>query len=211
MSNISPESVLQLIKTRRTVRKFDPAKPVNTESLKRILEAGTWAPYGPYHPQGWKFIALKGKLRDRAVSIITQSKTILKFIRTAYESSPWAAERESKEEHEWKEFARDFAKTLGNAPVMIVSLVPQADAMSIRGHNLGSAWAAVQNMMLQTQAEGLNCGVITFHSPKVEIELIESLGLSHEEWIVAFSLNIGHASEIPPAAPRLEGLYEIRE
>ncbi len=52
MKDVAADDLLNIIKSRRTVRKFDPAKPVKDESLTRILEAGTWAPYSPYYPQG---------------------------------------------------------------------------------------------------------------------------------------------------------------
>ncbi|GEM_PF-830028 len=211
MATISPQAMLDLIKIRRTVRKFDPGKPVSAESLHRVLEAGTWAPYAPYFPQGWQFIALKGSQRDEAVQIITKSKTILKYLRMEYESASWAAEHESEEEQKWKAKAHEFAATLGNAPVVIVGLVPFSDHMSILGHNLGSAWSAVQNMMLQAQAEGLNSGVVTFHSPTVEHQLINFLNRHPDEWKVAFVLNVGYGLEIPEPAPRKEGLFEIRE
>lgn len=210
MSKISPEDVLNLIKTRRTVRRFDPDKPVGSQSLKRILEAGTWAPYGPYFPQGWKFIAAKGALREQVVSIVTKSQTVLKYLRTQYETAPWAAEAESKEERETKKIAREFGHTLGHAPVTILALVPYSESLAVRGHNMGSAWAAAQNMMLQAQAEGLNTGVITFHSPAVQHKLIEMLGLSGDEWMVVYLLNVGYGAESPEAQPRKDGLYEIK-
>lgn len=210
MSNLTPQNLLKLIKRRRTVRKFDAKRVVSTARLKRILTAGTWAPYAAYYPQGWKFIALQGKVRDHAVAIVSKSKTILKYIRTAYEKAPWGAEAESVEEHYWKEFARDFAKNLGNAPVLIVGLVPRDAAQSVQGHNLGSAWAAVQNMMLQAEADGLATGVVTFYSPAVERELVEFLGLLSEEWMVAFLLNVGYPLEKRKPEPRKKGLYEIR-
>jgi len=210
-TKISPEDVLNLIKTRRTVRKFDPEKPVGNESLNRILEAGTWAPYGPYFPQGWKFIAVKGAKREQIISIVTKSQTVLKYLRTQYETAPWAAEAESKAEHETKEFAKEFGHTLGRAPVTILALVPYSESLAVRGHNMGSAWAAAQNMMLQAQAEGLNSGVITFHSPAVQHKLTEVLELSGDEWMVVYLLNIGYGIESPEAPHRKEGLSEIRE
>lgn len=202
--------VYKLIQSRRTVRQFNPKKAVSKASLERILKAGTWAPYAPYFPQGWKFIALKGKHRAKAVSIITKSKTILKYIRKAYEQSPWGPLTESAEEHDIKAFARDFATNLGNAPVMIVGLVPWSKSEPVLGHNYSSGWCAAQNMMLQAEAEGLHSGVITFHSPKVENRLVDFLGLKKGDWVVAFTMNVGHATVRPKPAKRLPGRYEIR-
>ncbi|MDZ7267496.1 MAG: nitroreductase family protein [candidate division KSB1 bacterium] len=82
ISAILPLDLLKLIKRRQTVRLFDSEKSVSAACLKRILTAGRWAPYASYYPQGWKFIALKGAPRDQAVTIVTKSKTILKYIRT---------------------------------------------------------------------------------------------------------------------------------
>jgi nitroreductase len=70
--DIDRQSLLRLIKARRTVRQFDPDESVSLASLKRILTAGTWAPYAPSYLQGWKFIALKGAQRDQAVAIVTR-------------------------------------------------------------------------------------------------------------------------------------------
>ncbi|RME01475.1 MAG: nitroreductase family protein [Calditrichaeota bacterium] len=210
MPNVDANDLLELIQSRRTVRKFDSLKPVSQDSLTRILEAGTWAPYAPYYPQGWKFIALRGSLRDEAVKIITKSHSIMKYLRALYESAPYGGEVESEEEHHWKEFAHDFGKNLGGAPVVVVGLVPYDSTVEILGHNLGSAWAAVENMMLQAQAEKLACGVVTIHTPHVVKELIKFLGLNENEWVVAFILNVGHAAEIPQVVPRKAGLFEIR-
>ncbi len=210
MAKILPEEMLNFIKQRRTIRKFDPVKPVDNKSLNRILEAGTWAPYSPYFPQGWKFIALKGAPRDQVVSIVTQSQTVLKHVRIQYEKAPWGAETESETEHDWKEFAKEFGHTLGKSPVIIVTLVPYSDSLAVRDHNLGSAWTAAQNMMLQAEAEGLNSGVVTFHSPAVQQKLTEVLDVSGDEWMVVYLLNIGYGAESPRAPHRKEGLIEIR-
>lgn len=206
---MKPSEVFNLIQSRRTVRQFTK-KAVSKTSLERILKAGTWAPYAPYFPQGWKFVAFKGNQRDRAVSIITQSKTILKYIRKAYEASPWGPLSESAEEHDIKAFAAEFAKNLGQAPVIVVGFIPYSGSDQILGHNYSSAWCAAQNMMLQAEAEGLNTGVVTFHSPAVENQLIDLAGLKKSDWVVAFTMNVGHATVKPKAAKRMTGRYEVR-
>ncbi len=208
---IDPTDVLRLIKGRRTVRRFDRDRPVARASLERILEAGTWAPYAPYHPQGWKLVALLGEERDRAVATVCKTQTVLKHIRKMYEESPLGGEQQGDEEHRWKELARDFAQHLGHAPILIVGLVPRAINPTIRLHDVGSVWAAAQNMMLQAHAERLAAGVVTFQSSKVEQELLQLLSLEESEWQVAFLLNVGHPLETPVAPPRRGGLIEIRE
>ncbi|MCB0291895.1 MAG: nitroreductase family protein [Calditrichaeota bacterium] len=211
MHDITPEALLELIKSRRTVRRFERDKDVDNHALTRILEAGTWAPYAPYHPQGWKFVALKHKQREKAVSHIVKSDTIKKYMEAAYQAEPWDKAESGKVKQAWQEFAGDFVRNLGEAPVLIVGLVPASDYPTVRNYNDESAWSAVQNMMLQAEAEGLNSGVCTFHSPRIESELIEYLGFPPDQWTIAFVLNVGYAREVPKARPREAGLFEIRD
>jgi len=210
MTRFDPFKTLDLIKSRRTIRKFDYTRAVPEDALQRVLEAGTWAPYSPYYIQGWKFIAFRGQARDTVASIIIRSRAILKYLRYMYEHSPYGAEHESWEEHEWKEYAHEFAKNLGNAPVIILGFVPKDPHPTIRFHLLASAFAASQNMMLQATAEGLGTGLISFKSPHLEAELVLTAGLEVDKWSFVFAMNLGYAAERPSASPRQDGLIEIR-
>ena len=53
------EAVLSLIKTRRSVRKYKD-QPISDDDLKKILEAGRWAPSGA-NLQPWRFIVVQDK------------------------------------------------------------------------------------------------------------------------------------------------------
>lgn len=48
----------ELVKTRRTVRKFDPIRPVTDEQLEKILSAGIWAPSSG-NTQCWRFFVVR--------------------------------------------------------------------------------------------------------------------------------------------------------
>ena len=50
-------NLLQVVKARRSVRKFEPGRDVPRETLLRILEAGRWAPSGA-NAQHWDFICV---------------------------------------------------------------------------------------------------------------------------------------------------------
>ena len=58
--------ILELIKTRRSVRKYK-SEPVSDEDLERILEAGIWAPSAG-NSQPWKFIVIRSKEVKEALS-----------------------------------------------------------------------------------------------------------------------------------------------
>ncbi len=66
MGLVSPEmitmDILELIKTRRSVRKFKK-KAVSIEIIDQILEAGRWAPSG-LNNQPWKFMFLGQESKD---------------------------------------------------------------------------------------------------------------------------------------------------
>lgn len=196
---------LDIVKSRRVVRRFHRDRQVAEDSLNRILEAAIWAPLSVYHPQEWKFVVLEGEKRDEAVEIIIKDHTVLKYIRYMYEQTLIG------HGGEWKEEAEHFGKTLGEAPVVVVCLVKFDPHMHQMGHNLGAAWCAAENMMLQAEAEGLNTGVVSMASPKVQGKLIESLGFDSDEWGGAFVMNVGYGGEIPkPVERKTEGVISHR-
>ena len=50
----------EVIKKRRSVRKFEPGKTVSKDTLKRIVDCGRWAPSGA-NTQCFDFIVIKDK------------------------------------------------------------------------------------------------------------------------------------------------------
>ncbi len=187
---------LKIIKQRRVVRKFDRNKGVPKDALDRMLEAAIWAPLSIYHPQEWKFIVLEGQKRDNAVEIITQDHTILKYIRFMYEQTSIG------HGEKWKNMAEYFGHSLGDAPVLIVCLVRFDPHIHQFGHNLGAAWCASENLMLQAETEGLNTGIISMASPRIQHELIDLLEFNSDEWAVAYIINVGYGLKIPQPVER---------
>ena len=50
----------ELVKNRRSIRKFDPSKDVTEEQIDKILEAGIWAPSAG-NTQCWRFFVVRNK------------------------------------------------------------------------------------------------------------------------------------------------------
>ena len=69
------DDVLTLIKKRRSVRKFKKHS-INKAVVKKIIEAGRWAPSG-LNNQPWKFKIVKGKDKD-CLAQFTHYKSIIK-------------------------------------------------------------------------------------------------------------------------------------
>jgi len=67
--------ILNLIKTRRSVRRFKKYK-VPAKVIEKILEAGRWAPSG-LNNQPWKFMILEGESKD-SLAQYTHYSSIIK-------------------------------------------------------------------------------------------------------------------------------------
>lgn len=66
------DGLLELVKKRRSIRKFKP-DPVPDELINKILEAARWAPSGA-NSQPWEFVVIKDKaLRDKLVPILQEA------------------------------------------------------------------------------------------------------------------------------------------
>jgi nitroreductase len=76
--SLSPESVLALLKGRRSIRRYRP-DPVPDEMVEQLLEAGRWAPSAS-NRQPWAFIVV----RDEAVRQQVAQHAAYYFIRWAH-------------------------------------------------------------------------------------------------------------------------------
>lgn len=74
----SPESLLTLLKTRRSIRRYKP-DPVPDELVAQLLEAGRWAPSAS-NRQPWEFIVV----RDEAIRQQVAQHAAFYFIKWAH-------------------------------------------------------------------------------------------------------------------------------
>ena len=66
------ENFLELVKKRRSIRKFKP-DPIPDDYIKKIVEAARWAPSG-FNSQLWEFVVVrKPEVKNRIAEIITSS------------------------------------------------------------------------------------------------------------------------------------------
>jgi nitroreductase len=69
MPNEEYDQLLNLVKKRRTVRKFK-SDPVPEECIEKIIEIARWAPSG-FHTQPWEFVVVKKKeIKDAIVKAL---------------------------------------------------------------------------------------------------------------------------------------------
>ena len=78
------DSYLELVKKRRSIRKFKP-EPIPDEYVDKIIEAARWAPSGA-NSQPWEFIVIKKQeLRDRIIELINEHNNFMRKIEVVRE------------------------------------------------------------------------------------------------------------------------------
>jgi nitroreductase len=102
-------SFLELVKERRTIRRFKPG-PIPDEYVEKIIEAARWAPSG-YNSQPWEFVVLKDK---KIIETIMQGMDDYWAISRKAETyrEPWMRQAM----HPWLDPEMDFR----HAPVYII-------------------------------------------------------------------------------------------
>lgn len=184
----------EAIAKRRSIRKFRE-EPVPEEALKRILEAGRWAPSAG-NTQPWHFIVVtKVDIKQRIVKIFTEfsRKTWAEF---SSERARYLAARGGS----WDK------SSMAKVPVLVAvcyGLVEGVRAELV----LASVWAAVENMLLAATAEGLGSCIYTFYNIEEENMIKKLLDVS-ENYRIAAIIQLGYAAAEPPA-PSRKALEEI--
>ena len=192
-----PSVVFEIIKNRRTIRKYKSQIPPK-ESINRILDV-------PYFilkdfPIPFQLVVVQEEARNKAVNIINQTYSIARDLAILYNIVP-------DEMKEWyKNFMKEFIRTLGNAPIIIIGLT---DLKNNAEYNFKISWMIAQAIMIQAKSEGLDTGSITFSSKSVEEELIRDFLKMDNKWNIAFVLNCGYRDEEPMVKEIKEGTYEI--
>lgn len=67
--------ILELIRKRRSIRKYKRAMP-EEKKIKKVLEAARWAPSG-LNNQPWRFLVIKDKLQKNSLAAFTKYGKII--------------------------------------------------------------------------------------------------------------------------------------
>jgi nitroreductase len=179
--------VLEAIAQRRSIRKFKNT-PIPKDVLLKILETGTQAPSGK-NAQPWRFIVVQEDKRAAMARVMREGIADLKAQGLDTGSAEWTV------------------KVMEQAPVTVFVFNAEVEglnptkpipALTWELVNVQSIGAAIQNMLLAAQAQGIGSLWIgdIFMAYR---ELCEWLGQSHE--LVA-AVSFGYPAEQPSARPR---------
>lgn len=186
--------LLELMKTRRSIRKYQPT-PVEKEKLQKIMEAGIYAP-NPGGRQGSKVIMLTDPALIDKIGIVNAD----------CENRDWGGMGVSAEQPSIIDDLSIRSGFYGCTALGIVC-VPQRMAAMVNG--IGSAFVTAQNMVLEAYALGVSSCIVgraeaTFSQPEMA-ELLTQWGLGKEHTPIVF-VCLGYINgEYPKAKQRNEG------
>ncbi len=200
--------LLDIIKQRRSVRKFSP-EPVKSEDIKKIIEAASMAPSAT-NSQNWRFIAIQSEEMRKALvkAIEEQIKEYSELItsKRAY--------------NEFNAYARFFT-FFASAPLVLAVVKTPYTSFSVRimkrygispealeaADTQGPA-AAIQNILLASHALGY--GACWMTGPLIaKSKLEEVLKIESPDSLMAL-IPIGK-TETQPAVPKRKPMEEIFE
>lgn len=182
--------VMAAIRSRRTIFKFKP-DPVSETALRRIFEAGLWAP-NHHLTEPWRFVVLGEKTKE----ILAQRYSDIQ-VEKASASASDAAKAALK--------AAGYAKFMSKPTIVAAACLKNGDATK-NLEDYAAACCAMQNVQLAAWAEGVgmqwSTGPIT-----LEKDTYDLLGIHHErEYIIGF-FYMGYPEDIP--TPRRKPLDAV--
>ena len=194
--------IMETIENRRSIRKYKNT-PVPREILDEIINAGRLAPSGK-NKQPWMFLVYGGQEKDKLLDqmdkgIQRESGANPLLPRSGYGLSD----------------ARNTLRVMKEAPVIIVILNSHGkspfESLTVDERfteivDTLSIGAAIQNMLLQAEEQGLGTLWITntcFAYP----ELSACIGTEHQ---LIGAIALGYGAENPPQRPR-KGMEDIVE
>lgn len=214
MSAVSPQTHLEHLATRRSVREFT-AEPVARATLERVLAAAQTAPSAT-NRQPWRFTVITAAAPRAAIVAAVRART--EAIDAIVRTGPHALE--------WGTYTDFFWQPLAAAPALIIPAVrehPDTIASYLRSAGadperfaLPSAMqpercalgTAVMALLLQAHAEGL--GAAWMAGPMVARAEIEAACAIAAPWAAAGAIAIGHPATVPAAPPRRASEHVVR-
>ena len=183
-----PVDFYEVVVKRRSIRKFKE-EPVPEKLLNKVLEAGRWAPSAG-NTQPWRFILVTdADVKKNIANVSTE------FSRKAWaEFSPEHARYLAARGGSWDKSG------MAKIPVLVVVCYEVPERMR-EELILGSAWAAIENMLLAATAEGLGSCIYTFYDMEEENMIKEILHVP-EKYRIAGMIQLGYSAAEPPVPLR---------
>lgn len=201
MMNIDPNVFLEILRNRRSIRRYKP-DDVPDELLEKIMEAGRWAQSGD-NAQPWRFIVVRDEKMKQRLGRIAKEGSGRRFAsefftgrlhdRFAKLSDPAKREKAFN-----KLTSGDVSAFLAQAPVIIVI----CGLLDVWDASYDPAIAS-QNMALMAHVLGL--GTCIVEAPvtdmRDDVKTMKLLKIPHG-YKVVYPMAVGYPDESPGPRPR---------
>lgn len=189
--------VLEAIKTRRSVRKYED-KNIELSLLTELLEAACWAP-SSLNLQPWYFVAVKDKGEQAKIleimsEVANYKKTELEKV---FASSPEVIAETVA-----------FFRSLGKANVIIMAFAQKEYEEDKKSAIIQSVAAACQNLALAAHAKGL--GTCWMAAP-TRYEFVQNFAKTYapEKGELIAMMALGYKASEPKAPKRKDARFKI--
>lgn len=175
--------VWEVLSTARTIRRFTD-EPVDDETLRRCLEAATWAPNGA-NAQAWRFVVLRSP-EQRAV-VAEAARRALAVIEPVYgmtrpvDGDASRRARNNRAAYELHDRAEE------RTSVLFLTYGYDTASEILLG---GSIYPAMQNFLLAARALGLGTCITSWASYGGEALLRDAVGIP-DDWLLAGHVVVG--------------------
>ena len=175
--------VWEVLSTARTIRRFTD-EPVDDATLRRCLQAASWAPSGA-NAQAWRFVVLRSP-EQRAV-VAEAARRALEVIEPVYRMTRPAPDddsrraRNNRATYELHDRAGEFTS------VLFATVHYDSASEILLG---GSIYPAMQNFLLAARAQGLGACLTSWASYGGEQLLRDAVGVPGD-WLLAGHIVIG--------------------
>lgn len=198
-----PHDILDLLRARRSVRRFRP-EPVERALLERLVEAAAWAPSA-------------GNRQDWFFTVVTSPEVRRRMAEAVRER--WKAIIDANRAQGFAEGMERYAAAYAMFPEAPAVVIVSARVTShVQRHMFGdqaeataggfaSGAMAAQNLMLAAEALGL-AGCCMTGALVARPAIAELAGLGRKQEIVCL-VAVGRADGPPPAAPARKPVAEI--
>jgi nitroreductase len=188
------DDLYAFLSTTRSIRRISD-KPVDNDTLQRILQAAVWAPSGG-NRQPWRMIAVRDRDTKQRLSEIysTEWATYVDFNMKKLEGMPKEVVDQAAA---GLAVGTRLAAGLADIPVVVL-FVHDPSALYVTDGGYGrtpvvggaSLYPAVQNLLLAARAEGLG-GVLTTLLSSREADVRELIGFP-ADWGLYAMVPLGH-------------------
>jgi nitroreductase/ketosteroid isomerase-like protein len=190
--DVDQERFFEIIKTRRTVRKYKP-DPVPSEHIRKILDAARFAPTAG-NVQPWKFVVIQDRKRLDSLG---------ELLKKSWEEKITASENlDDKKKKSYIEGGKEAIDGVMTAPVYVMVFV---DTTTFPKYAAWDGCLAVENLMLAARSLGYGTGFFTSYFPE---DLIKSFVKAPDDLRFICATPIG-IPEKWPETPEKKNLEEF--